>query len=222
MKQGDLDILWTFVRGDLAIPEFETWLYAHEELEKALGSALHFELISTDYRNRDNVFAVREKLHAVLRKTLKCECLSFSDLAVVPMGCDGLDERFFASIDEVQRYGRDLWWLHLSRCRVCGQNWMIAQEERIYDDYFLKRLTAEEASQIVNYDKWPNDFLTYEKVLKVGHKLSKACRFYDPMSHALVYTIQELRRDRPDITTAEIAVLIGVTIEHAEALIQAT
>ncbi len=97
---------------------------------------------------------------------------------------------------------------------------MIAQEERIYDDYMVKRLTEEEASQIVNNDKWPDDFLSYEKVLKVGQTLSKACRFFDPMSYSLIDTVKDLRRDRPDITTSEMATLLGITAEHVNELIK--
>ncbi len=98
---------------------------------------------------------------------------------------------------------------------------MIAQEERIYDDYMLKRLTVEEARQIVDNDKWPDDFLTYAKVLKVGQTLSEACRFLDPMSYSLIDTVQDLRRDKPDIATAEIATLLGITAEHVNELIKA-
>lgn len=221
MNQDDLDILWKFVRGDLAVPEFETWLYSHEELEDVLGSTLHFELISANFRNLEDVFSIQEKLRNSLRPPLKCECLPLSDLAIIPMGGDGLDTRFFATIKEIRPYGRDLWWLHLSFCKVCGQNWMIAQEERIYDDYMLKRLTVEEARQIVDNDKWPDDFLTYAKVLKVGQTLSEACRFLDPMSYSLIDTVQDLRRDKPDIATAEIATLLGITAEHVNELIKA-
>ena len=138
------------------------------------------------------------------------------------MGCDGLDQRFFATIREIRPYGRDLWWLHLSRCKICEQNWMIAQEERIYDDYMLKRLTTEDTRQIVGNDKWPDDFLTYEKVLKIGQKLSKACRFDDPMSYSLMDTIRDLRLNRPNITTAEIAALLDIDIEHVDMLIKAS
>lgn len=218
MNQSDLETLWKFVRGDLTAPDFEVWLYAHKELEAGLGNALYLELRSANYRHHEDVFDVREKLRTSLRPPLKCECLPLSGLAVIPMGCDGLDQRFFATVEEVRAYGRDLWWLHMSRCKVCGQNWMIAQEERIYDDYMLKRLTTEEARQIVENGKWPDDFLTYEKVLKVGQTFSKACRFLDPMSYSLIDTVKDLKRGRPDITKAEMSALLGITIEHVSEL----
>jgi hypothetical protein len=220
MNQNDLETLWKFVRGDLAAPEFESWLYNNEKLEDALGSALHFELISANYRNHEDVFDIQEKLRTFLRPPLKCECLPLPDRTIIPMGCDGLDKRFFATVQEIRSYERNLWWLHLSHCKVCGQNWMIAQEERIYDDYMVKRLTEEEASLIIHTDKWPDDFLTYEKVLKVGQALSKACRFFDPMSYSLIDTVKDLRRDRPEITTAEMATLLGITAEHVNELIK--
>ncbi len=220
MKQSDLETLWKFVRGDLTAPEFESWLYAHEGLENTLGSALHLELIAANYQNHEDVFNVQETLRTSLRPPLKCECLLLPDLAVIPMGCDGLDKRFFATVQGIRSYGRNLWWLHLSHCKVCGQNWLIAQEERIYDDYMIKRLTEEEANQIVNTDKWPDDFLTYENVLKVGQTLSKACRFFDPMSYSLIDTVKDLRRERPGIKTPEMATLLGITAEHVNELIK--
>ena len=82
-----------------------------------------------------------------------------SDLAVVPMGGDGLDERVFASIMTVCDHGGDQWWLHLERCGACGQNWMIAQEERNYDDYYLRRLNAEVARQVECDGRWPAEFI---------------------------------------------------------------
>lgn len=139
-----------------------------------------------------------------------CCCPSLTDLAAVPMGGDGLDEQVFATIEQICDHGGGPWWLYLSKCRVCHQHWMVAQEERIFDTYFLRRLDATEARQVVVEADWPTDFITYERVLKLGRTLSEPFTFADPIASSLVWTVEDLRRERPDITIEEIADLIGV------------
>ena len=147
-----------------------------------------------------------------------CLCASLPDLAVVPMGGDGLDERVFATLQTVYDHG-GRWWLYLSKCDVCGQHWMVAQEERIFDDYFLRRLDGATAAKIADEKRWPAEFLTYDAVLKVGREMSKPCVFLEPLASSLVWTAEDLRRERPDISVEQIAYLIGVTPEHAARLI---
>ena len=149
-----------------------------------------------------------------------CCCSSLADLAAVPMGGDGLDERVFATVENIRDHGGDAWWLHLSRCRVCGQHWMIAQEERIFDEYFLRRLDADEASRISTEGRWPADFLTYERVLETGHVLGvRPCIFMDRVSPSLIWTVEELKKATPDISAAIIAHLLGVSTTQVERIL---
>jgi len=104
-------------------------------------------------------------------------------------------------------------------CTACCQNWLIAQEERIFDDYFLKRLSVAEADQIVASARWPEEFRTYERVLTVGHALSNPCRFFDPLDASLVWTVHDLRKERPAMTSEEIAQLIGSTSADVELML---
>lgn len=202
--------LWRFARGDMTSAEFETWLYTHDGLETELGEQLYLDLVSLDYRDKHALFSLRESLASSLRSPLKCECIALPDLAVVPMGGEDLDVRVFATLNRVREHGGLQWWLYLSTCSACGQNWLVAQEERIFDDYFLKRLSVAEAGLIVAGGRWPVEFMTYERVLTVGHALSHPCRFVDPLAASLVWTVQDLRKERPEITSDEIARLIGV------------
>jgi hypothetical protein len=144
-----------------------------------------------------------------------CHCKSLADLAVVPMGGDGLDERVFASLEETVKHGGDQWWLYLSSCQACGQNWMIAQDERIYDNYYLRRISAITRQGIDERGEWPDEFLTYEKVLRLGRTMGPAWTFADPRSPALVWTAEDLRRERPDISVEEIAYLLAIPIPQA-------
>lgn len=164
---------------------------------------------------------LRKALAQNLEPYKQCECLSIRDLAAVPMGGDGLDERVFATLARVKDHGGDRWWLYLSKCGACGQHWMVAQEERIFDEYFLKRLDASEAGKISSDDLWPPEFLTYERVLRVGRKLSQPCRFLEELALSLVWTAEDLRKERPDITAEEVAYLVGVTPQHAARLLSA-
>lgn len=131
------------------------------------------------------------------------------------MGGDGLDEKVFATIERVRDYGRDKWWLHLSKCRSCGQYWMVAQEERIFDEHFLRRLDKGDADLIVGNDRWPTEFLTYEDVLSVGSRFSKPCRFFELLAPSLVFTVEDLIKNRPTITAPEVGYLIGLSEQEA-------
>ncbi len=152
--------------------------------------------------------------------TAPCHCATLPDLAVLPMESDGLYERVFATLETVREHGGDAWWLYLSRCDACGQHWMVAQEERIYDDFFLHRIDAAGAAAIVT-GWWPPEFLTYEAVLAIGRRLSKPCRFFDPLAHSLVGTVQDLRKARPAITAEEMASLLGIAPGDVGRLIRA-
>lgn len=148
-----------------------------------------------------------------------CCCSALSDMAVVPMGGDGLDERVLATLETMCDHGGIQWWLYLSRCSACGQNWMVAQEERIFDIFLLRRLDAAIADQIVAEGRWPAEFLTYEAVLKISSAVSTPFVFLEALSPSLVWTAQDLRKERPDITVEEIALLTGVSPAHAARLL---
>jgi hypothetical protein len=221
MTEDQLSRLWAFARGDTAGPDFEKWFLAQEDLDGPLGEDLHWTLASAAYGDRDEVWKVRKSLAESLKPYKQCECPSIRDLAAVPMGGDELDERVFGTLERVKDYGGGLWWLYLSKCAACGQHWMVAQEERIFDEYFLRRLDALEAEQISSQGLWPEEFLTYERVLRVGRELSQPCRFLDALAPSLVWTAEDLRKERPDITVEEIAYLVGVTPKHAARLLSA-
>ena len=156
----------------------------------------------------------------MIEETSRCCCASLPDLAAVPMGGDGLDEQVFATVENVIDHGGEAWWLYLSQCSACGQHWMIAQEERIFDQYFLRRLTDIEAKRVTFDAEWPDEFLSYERVLKTGHDLRiRPCIFLEPLSPSLAWTAEDLRKERPDISEEEIALLLGVSGTQAKRLL---
>lgn len=131
------------------------------------------------------------------------------------MGGDDLDERVFATLERVCEHGQELWWLYLSRCLNCGQHWLVAQEERIYDEYFLKRLGPVAAEAVMVSGNWPDDIITYERVLALGRSLSTPPRFLDAFAYSLQCTVEDLRKERPAILPSDIAYLLGITHLHA-------
>jgi hypothetical protein len=149
-----------------------------------------------------------------------CCCRSLPNLAVVPMGGDGQDERVFATLNNIRDHSATLWWLYLSKCSACEQDWLVAQDDRIYDNYYLKRLNSDEAQDIVEAVRWPDDFISYERVLRLGRTLSQPWTFLDPQSPALIATAEDLRKERPEITADEIAYLLGIKLKAAARLLR--
>lgn len=150
-----------------------------------------------------------------------CVCSELAHLTIVGMGdANGMDERIFASLDLVLDYGSDKWWLYVSTCNACGQNWMVAQEERIHDFYCLKRLTPEAFQEIAERSVWPDDFLAYEQVLRLGRDGGFVATFLDPKSPTLVDTVEELRAARPNISLEEIAYVLAIPKKQAAKLLR--
>jgi len=163
--------------------------------------------------------AIDEDADSGVQSPEGCCCSSQPDLAVVPIGGDGLDRRVFASLKRVAIHGGKQWWLYLSSCLICSQDWMIAQDERIYDNYYLRRLSTAAKEEIVDKSLWPNEFTTYERVLRLGRTQGQIWTFDDPVSPALTTTAEDLRRERPDITVEEIAYLLGISVSNAAKLL---
>lgn len=149
----------------------------------------------------------------------QCCCDALVDFVVLPMGGIGFDSLVLASFKQMIKHGGDQWWLYASTCLVCRQNWMIAQDERIYDNYYLRRLSPELMTDVIEFDWWPDEFLTYEQVLRLGRTTGRFWRFVDPCSPALVTTAEDLRRERPDISVEEIAYLLGIPASNAANLL---
>lgn len=220
MTKDQLANLWAFARGDTAGIDFEKWFLAQDDLEGALGEGLHWNLASASYADRNKVWKLRQSLAQKFEPDKRCECAAIRDIAAVPMGGQGVDERLFETVEIVRDHGGHQWWLYLSKCRVCGQFWMVAQEERIHDNYYLKRMSPQAAQAIVDKGCWPDDFLTFEQVLRLGIESGQVASFLDPQSPALVDTAHDLRRERSDISVEEIATLLAVSPKVANKLLK--
>lgn len=137
----------------------------------------------------------------------KCECGGLEDLAIVPMGNH---DDVFRTLEEVTKRGSPFWWLYLSACRVCGQRWLIAQEERHNDLFIFRRLSHPTAERIIQDNDWPTDFDRYETLLEIGRAAGRSVRFFDVSDSPLLDTVMDLARERPGICVSELASLLNL------------
>lgn len=208
--------VWRFVRGDTPVAEFERWSNETDALEQVLGKPLYMELISTDFRNAEEVDRIRGRLRTFAEgvSELACRCVTLADLDVVDMG---EHEGVFATLDERKERGQPWWWLHLDVCRVCGQGWLVAQEERQNDIFCLRRLDERAVAGVIERSVWPPDFDRYETLLRIGRDRGRAVRFHDPVGDSsLKWTISDLARERPGVRISELCDLLNIDHETAE------
>jgi hypothetical protein len=212
--------IWCFVRGDVEPRDFESWICENHSAEQYLGADLYLETISDDFRSADVVDRLRDRLrdHARAAWPQDCRCIELSDLAVVDMG---KHEGVFRSICEVKRRGQPQWWLWLGHCIACNQGWLVAQEERQNVIFCMRKLAEPEARAVVDENRWPSDFDTYEALLEIGLSAGRSVTFVDPLeSSSLSATIEDLALNRPGIRVSEIARLLDIDHDLARTLAQ--
>jgi hypothetical protein len=122
----------------------------------------------------------------------------------------GHHEEVFRTLDQVRHRGSPWWWLLSFKCRACGQDWLVASEERQNDVYILRRLDATTADRIASENVWPPDFDRYETLLEIGKAAGRWARFPDVADSPLLHTITDLARERPGIRVTELASLLNL------------
>jgi hypothetical protein len=212
-----LETIWRFVRRDLPAREFEQWLYA-TALEERLGPEFYLEAISTDFADAEQLDQLRVRLEAFAHESTPraCQCMTLADLSVVDMAAEVPAVEYF---DELARRGAPYWWLSAERCRVCGETWLVAQEERQNDVFCLHRLRPREVQDILERGKWPTDFDQYETLLELGLRAGHKVSFVDPIGDSsLTWTIKDLARARPGIRLSELRRLLNLDAPTARVL----
>jgi hypothetical protein len=136
-----------------------------------------------------------------------CECGRLADPAVIGMGHH---EEVFRTLDQIHHRGSPWWWLLSFRCRACGQDWLVASEERQNDVYILRRLDRPTAERIILENVWPSDFDRYETLLAIGRAAGHSVRFFDVADSPLLHTIADLAKERPGIRVSELASLLNL------------
>lgn len=210
--------LWNFVRGDLSVNEFESWLYNETALEMAFDDEVYLALIGCNFQSKDDTFKIKALVRTVLELGEHCRCSAVRNLDNIEMGGDGFDEKFFATLSQFANPLPKQWWLYISRCDICGTNWLVAQEERIHDQFYVERI-SDQVAQDAAEGTWPDRFQTYADVLEMGVKLDiRGFRFADPVSGALQVTVEDLLKEIPRIPAKDVAAKLGIPPQHAQLL----
>jgi hypothetical protein len=213
MSQSDAEItnhLWEFLRGDMPVRDFETWLYSSPELEGFLGEDLYWTMITARFSSSETVYQMVKQLRA-FAETLphgNCSCLQLPNLAVIDMDPEAM--RAMATFKELKERGAPYWWLYVSECSECHQVWLVAQDESQNDVFCLYRLTMPERDEIVAADHWPTIFDCYEDVKLFGLKTGGRVPFSDSGYLPLVWNITHLAMDHPGIKLAEIGAILNL------------
>jgi len=139
---------------------------------------------------------------------MNCACPSLKNPAVIDMGDTATSLDLFERIKE---RGEPYWWLYAARCKSCGTNWLVAQEERQNDVIILRRLNQAELDGVAIRDEWPSDFDHYETLLRLGRATGHTVRWADPIGDSSIeWTMADLARQRPGISVAELAELLDL------------
>lgn len=218
LSEEDSLSLWRFVRGDFSSKAFEDWLYSNTTIEQKLPEELYFSLISVNYSDQGERYVLKQKLRSYLLTLTRnsCQCITLSDLGGVGMG---EHEQVFQTLNEVHKYGMPLWWLWLARCSNCEQFWLVASEERINDVFLMRRITLKDAKAVINSNNWPDHFKTFHELLSIGKKMGIRWSFIEYLSPALIYSVKDIAIEKPGITVGEIAELLQVDLNRANALV---
>jgi hypothetical protein len=154
--------LWRFVYDNIAVSDFENWVYAAKELETILDSDTYLRLLEANYHDHLQIYELQKALKAWLNTfyPLACECLSWKDYQVIPIvGHEKLPQIFLAKFRVLKKRTP---WIDLVTCISCDQMWYLAMDTT-NDDYYLQRLTVNDVDEI-NTGSWPTVFDNLEPV----------------------------------------------------------
>lgn len=214
-SKQEIEYIWKFIRGDLSTSDFERWVYATPTLEDIFGEAFYFEIISTKFSSKDDVFQLKEKIKEFILSTTSsaCPCIQLSDISVVDFGCES--EIVFTSFNKIKQRGNPYWWLSVYQCCECQQSWLVAQEEN-NDAFYLYRLDAMATEGILKNNRWIPIFDQYEELFRIGLEVGKRVHLIDQLYSTMHGAISDLAKERPGINIYEIARLCNLDILVAE------
>ena len=194
----ELEKCWAFVRGDIDVSEFENWLYFESIAELALGTDAFLDAVSTDFGNPKRVNDLRHRLSEWLPAPAACHCHQFPNGQLTTMGSTSPD-----TFDDTDVRIDPLYWMRRVQCRVCGTQWWLVEECRIYDVWML-------------YRGWSNrpEVDTYRKLLALAVEKGAGVRYVNPYgSIEIPAAIEDLAKETPGIAVNELRRLIQVPVE---------
>jgi hypothetical protein len=142
-----------WVRGDLGDRAFEQWVYASVPLlDAALGQERAMVFYELDFRDWRAVRRLQEEYEAGLIR--RCLCPLMGNRQVFGLCSMTIDQ---GETREMLRRKPEAGWLTLERCRVCGTNWFVA-DDQLNDQWYLERLEPQAVHAILCYEQWPTTF----------------------------------------------------------------
>lgn len=159
--------LWSYIRGDMEERAFEAWVYDNAALEEALGEEDYVTIVSFDFGDArrgaawERIEAVRQIAKRHFRHN--CRCAELKSLAIINMGSH---DEIFASLKRIRRAGPPRWWLAAYVCDDCNQAWLVVQEERVTDNFILRKIDEQQRKLLAERDEWPGEFDTWAQVLE--------------------------------------------------------
>ena len=191
--------LWSFVRGDTPGPEFENWLYAWDEAEKVLGSDVYEAAYDTNFARAHDVAAFKSNLKSRLPVPEGCKCCTIPNRGSVGMG-DWAQKVFVGH--KMAPGGRP--WHRVMSCTACPEEWLIAEDDLIYDHWILERVGGPGLP----------DTHTYRGLLKAAKASSASVRFSDPENSVMLRAaIEDLAKETPRITLTDLVDLLPISRE---------
>lgn len=206
--------IWKYLRGDIDSNEFESWLYNnYKEIESELSKDIFSELISCNYKKNEVLKALRHLLVKTFAKyNYECFCHEKRNVDIVPMAAK--EDKFFKTVSKVTNRSENIWWVTLYKCSICNQSLLLGQESRINDIYCIKKVNDKEYFEIVQYNKWPNDFDFYSTLLLLGKKFNYVFKYFDPLnSKELYYTIIDIANVQTNIRLSKLYIYFNEDFE---------
>jgi hypothetical protein len=120
----------------------------------------------------------------------------------------------------VTKRGGRWWWLTLAQCAVCGQRWLDAQEERVYDVWVMRKLREADVRRILDGDgEWPGDLDRYITLLRMARSEGRRVSWADPLDprtlQVLRETLIQIRAEDPSVSRQQAAALLCLTAAQA-------
>jgi hypothetical protein len=172
-------MMWKFIRRDIATRDFDSWVCkdGNDELNQVLKEDSFLALVMADYNESEVIADVRNAVFIFLTKFPEpCLCSSFPDKTLLYPFADLETERIallkqldiLKPIVSIENFSGEIrsvisaWpsrWYHsgqLCCCTECKSWWFVIFEES-GSDYYLVRLSEEDAWLISQNPSWPNE-----------------------------------------------------------------
>lgn len=121
-------------------------------------------------------------------------------------------EKLYARLNTVNRYLSHCqkWVVYFSVSNM-RTNWLVASDNWVNNRNVLHRLDTMLIDKILTHNEWPTLLQSYNKLLSIGKIKMGGPKFYAPYdAYALQMAVQQLKREQPDITYAEMAYLFNI------------